>query len=540
MMYVQDIHQVFHRMIFLCQKMKNMKKIAILCLTAVILSNCTAPQSNATESNITDNENMNEWPDGVCYEIFIQSFADSNGDGIGDLPGATSKLDYLQDLGIRAVWLMPIMASPSYHKYDVTDYKQIHPDYGTMDDFKTFVAEAHKRNIKVVIDMIINHSSSEHPWFKEALKGPDNPYREYYVWANKDSIADQIAKKEVTHDSDNITQWHAVDGDKSAAHYYGFFYGGMPDLNFDSDKLKKEIVDIGKWWLTEVGVDGFRLDAAKHIFPDERLKDSYNWWAFYRDEMRKAKPDVYLVGEVWASSDVVVNFVNGFPALFNFDLAGSINQTVINETSQASTIVGPKWEVVEGKSMVDGFTENTKKYQAINADFSDAIFLSNHDQNRIMSNVGGNMNKAKLAASILLTLPGSPYIYYGEEIGMTGKKPDENIREPFLWSPEDDDSQRTKWMTAEYSVDQSVTPASIQMTDPNSLYSHYKKLISDRNESEILRDGVLEVIPEKNLKILAYKRILGDQSISIYHNLSGVNVTIDDNEIPAYGTLTLK
>jgi glycosidase len=156
----------------------NMKKIATLCLAVLFLSGCTKPQSTATEANIANSNAMNQWPDGVCYEIFIQSFADSNGDGIGDLPGATSKLDYLQDLGIRAVWLMPIMASPSYHKYDVTDYKLIHPDYGTMDDFKTFIAEAHKRDIKVVIDMIINHSSSEHPWFKEASKGPDNPYRD--------------------------------------------------------------------------------------------------------------------------------------------------------------------------------------------------------------------------------------------------------------------------------------------------------------------------------------------------------------------------
>ncbi len=516
--------------------------LILLCAFFLVLS-CTQKteqQEQAAQEQPEQVKSTNQWPDGVCYEIFIQSFADSNGDGIGDIPGATSKLDYLQELGIRAVWLMPIMPSPSYHKYDVTDYKGIHPDYGTMEDFKIFVAEAHKRDIKVIIDMIINHSSSEHHWFKEASKGSDNPYREYYVWADKDSIANQISKKAVTHDSDNITQWHAVNGDESAEHYYGFFYGGMPDLNFDSEKLRNEIVETGKWWLTEVGVDGFRLDAAKHIFQDDRIEDSYGWWSYYRDEMRKAKPDVYLVGEVWDSSDLVAKFVNGLPAMFNFDLAGSIYQSVMNETSQASTIVGPRWEVIEGTTMIDGFLDNSQKYKSVNPDFTDAIFLSNHDQNRIVSSLGGDTHKAKLAANILLTLPGSPYIYYGEEIGMLGVKPDKNIREPFLWASEDLDTMRTKWMPAEYSTDDTVLPLSEQVEDLNSMYSHYKRLIHVRNNSELLRNGTLEPISQENKKILAYKRVIGKESMSIYHNLSGEVAIVDGKEIQAYSSITVK
>jgi len=517
-----------------------MNKIAILFLATTILFSCSSSTNTTYIENEAVDENNNEWPNGVCYEIFIQSFADSNGDGIGDIPGATSKLDYLQNLGIRSVWLMPIMPSPSYHKYDVTDYKDIHPDYGTMDDFKTFVEEAHKRNIKVVIDMIINHSGSGHPWFIEASKGKDNSYREYYVWADKDSIANEIAKKETTQDSDNITQWHAVNGDTTAEHYYGFFWGGMPDLNFDSEKLRNEIVEIGKWWLTDIGVDGFRLDAAKHIYPDDRIKDSYEWWEYYCNEMRKIKPDVYIVGEVWAPSEMVVNFVKGFPSLFNFDLAGSINQTVIGEKSVASTIVGPRWENIEGKTLLDGFVENTNKYQSVNPDFNDAIFLSNHDQNRVMSNLEGNVEKAKLAASILLTLPGSPYIYYGEEIGMLGMKPDENIREPFLWTTKNEDVDRTKWIKAEFSTDESVTPVSEQINDTSSLYNHYKKLIYQRNSSEILLGGTIEAIPLSNSNILAYKRVLEGKSISIYHNLSGGVVEIDGVELQPYNTMIKK
>ena len=158
----------------------------------------------------------------ITYEIFIQSFADSNGDGIGDIPGLTSKLDYLSDLGIEAIWLMPINKSPSYHKYDVVDYKSIHPDYGTRDDFKTLLREAYSRGIKVIIDFIINHTSDQHNWFLESKKGKDNPYRDYYIWEKEEDIKDEISKSELSHDSGNITQWHRVEGNEEL--YYGFFH----------------------------------------------------------------------------------------------------------------------------------------------------------------------------------------------------------------------------------------------------------------------------------------------------------------------------
>ena len=207
--------------------MKYMKRLLLWSSLSIFYFSC----ATLTEESppLTSN-----WPNGVTYEIFVQSFADSDGDGIGDINGMTGKLDYLLDLGIGAVWLMPISPSPSYHKYDVTDYKGIHPDYGTMDDFKKFVEEAHEKNIKVIIDLVVNHTASGHPWFIEASSSPENPYRDYYVWADKDSIADQLAKKEISQDSDNITQWHAVNGDTTKEHYYGFFWGGMPDLNFDN------------------------------------------------------------------------------------------------------------------------------------------------------------------------------------------------------------------------------------------------------------------------------------------------------------------
>ena len=185
----------------------------LLLLIALLFLSCDRSNKSETDS----------WPYGVKYEIFVQSFADGNDDGKGDFNGLTAKLDYLKELGINGIWLMPIMNSPSYHKYDVIDYKSIHPDYGTADDFKNFVREAHKRDIKVIVDLILNHTGSDHPWFQAAIKDKDSPYRDYYVWANKDSIRTQISKKETSLDSDNITQWHAVNGDTLSDHYYGFF-----------------------------------------------------------------------------------------------------------------------------------------------------------------------------------------------------------------------------------------------------------------------------------------------------------------------------
>ncbi|MGK4567483.1 alpha-amylase family glycosyl hydrolase [Flavobacterium sp. 3HN19-14] len=248
-------------------------------------------------------QNVSKWPRNVNYEIFVQSFADSNGDGIGDINGMTAKLDYLKDLGVEGIWLMPINPSPSYHKYDVTDYYGIHPDYGTIEDFKKFIAEAHKRNIKVIMDMVINHSSSKHPWFLDAKDNSNSPYRDYYVWTHKDDPQTQMAAKIIAGDSDNRNRWNKVEG--SDYLFYSYFGRNMPDLNYDSPKLREEMFKVGKFWLTEIGVDGFRLDAARHIFPDDRPTDNHKWWVYFRSEMQKANKEVYLVGEVWAPADVV-------------------------------------------------------------------------------------------------------------------------------------------------------------------------------------------------------------------------------------------
>ena len=478
--------------------MRYFYKIKLYFISVILFISCTTTSVNE-QPLVTD-----PWPFGTMYEIFVQSYADSNRDSIGDFNGLTGKLDYLQDLGIEGIWLMLIGPSPSYHKYDVTDYYDIHPDYGTLDDFKNFVAEAHSRDIRIVMDLVINHCSSEHPWFVDAVSSKDSKYRDYYVWANIDSIRDDIAKKVITLDSDNITQWHQAEGNDE--YYYGFFNGGMPDLNYDNPELRKEVIEIGRFWLEEVGVDGFRLDAAKHIFPDERATDNHAWWLEFGNAMKQIKADVYLVGEVWGNAELVGPYLKGLPSMFNFDFQAGIDSILRYEKN-------------------DGFVENLvatrNTYQQIQNGYLDATFINNHDKDRLIDKFDGNMAKNELSAAILLTLPGVPYIYYGDEIGMFGQKPDPNIREPFLWDYNDKASEQTQWIEAVNSTDETVIPLSAQMDDQQSTYNYFKYWINLRNDHEILRTGELKALslPES---LLGYERTDDDVRWIIIHNLTGV------------------
>lgn len=474
--------------------MKKIKNPLIL-LVVLIAAACSNQKGNKIE---------NHWPHaGITYEIFIQSFYDTDGDGIGDINGVIKKLEHVKELGANAIWFMPVMPSPSYHKYDVTDYKDIHPDYGTLEDFKKLIEEAHKKDIKIVIDMIINHTSSEHPWFLESKKSRDNPYRDYYVWAQKDTIADFINKKTITLDSDNIQQWH--DPGIGEDYYYGFFYEGMPDLNFDNPKVREEIYDIGRFWLEEVGVDGFRLDAAKHIFPDDRPEDNHAFWKEFREKMEAIKPDVYLVGEVYDMKEIVAPYLPGLPALFNFDFHYTLLES---------------YEKEDGMLLAKRQKEILDFYQDITDEFIDATFSSNHDQPRLLNSLNENPRKLKQAINILMTMPGAPYLYYGEEIGMLGKKPDEHIREPFLWDIEANDKGRTSWIEPKYSIDETVTPLAIQKSMSTSYFNHYKEIIKLRNTNRALALGDLDLY-EKDLpqSLMAYYRNHKDQQVFVVHNL---------------------
>jgi alpha-amylase len=466
-----------------------------------------------------------KWPFGVKYEVFVMSFADGDGNGKGDFKGLTSKLDYFSDLGVNGLWLMPIMPSDTYHKYHVIDYKNIDPDYGTLEDFKKFVEEAHKRDIRIITDFVINHTGNMHPWFLEAQKGKDNPYRDYYVWAKKDSIRKDLFKKAKSYDSDNIRKWHAVSGDTLAEHYYGYFNGLCPDLNLDNQKVKDEIVDIARFWLTEMKVDGFRMDAARHVFPDERAEDNHAFWVWFKQEMEKIKPDVYLVGEVWSSSEVVAPYLKGLPSLFNFELGYAITDVA---RAGKDTI-----------HLVQRYKDIRDFYKSVTTDYLDATFVKNHDQTRILTELKLDVNKAKMTAAMLLTMPGTPYLYYGEEIGMLGDKlntyadqfgPDAFVREPFVWDEDKKDKMQTAWEQPQYSTDKTVIPFSKQQGDKKSLFNFYKKLIQYRNSNAALTYGDIDDSGIKTSEIVSFiRKHEADESL-VLHNVSDVEVTITMNE----------
>jgi alpha-amylase len=455
--------------------------------------------------------NMNHSPapmeERIFYEIFVHAFYDSNGDGIGDLKGVTAKLDYLRELGVNGIWLLPVHPSPSYHKYDVTDYYGIHPDYGTMEDMKALLAEAHKRDILVLIDMVINHCSSEHPFFREARKGKDNPYREYFVWSS-DSV---IHKKDPYH-------WHRNGRDKEK--YYGFFWKGMPDLNFDHIALREEMKKIGKFWLTDVGVDGFRLDAVRYIYPDTLKEKNVKWWQEYRAYLDNSGEDLFLVAEIWGESSLIGSFLNkGVHSAFNFDLSFSIEEMLT--TKKDPGIARLLDEIHAG-------------YRELSDSYYDAIFLKNHDQDRIMSLLNDS-RQGKLAASILLTLPGIPFIYYGEEIGMLGMKPDEYIREPMIWDLPKEDPGQTRWIEPRYSLPGKVTPVKKQMEDPASMLSHYKNMIALRKEHKILATGSIRSPDHIPDHFCAYELVGADHKILVIHNLKARTATLDAGLLNARG-----
>ena len=438
-------------------------------------------------------------PTRVYYTVFVQSFYDSNGDGIGDLKGLISKLDYLKDLGVQGLWLLPVHPSPTYHKYDVADYYGIHPDYGTLNDYKTLVKEAHKRNMVVLLDLVVNHTSNRIKWFQEAVKDPKGKYRNFYIWSG--NVAD--FESEPYH-------WHAVRDDKGkkldGERYYGFFWWEMPDLNFDNPEVRQEINRVASFWMKEAGVDGFRLDAAKYIYPETQQEKTVKWWEEFRAEAQKIKKNVIIVGEVWGPGKEIAPYIkNGMTACFNFQLADSIRISLKEEKDHY--MLQTWWQIHD-------------VYKKENPAWEDAIFLSNHDINRIMTDIGPKPEKAKVAATLLLTLPGNPFIYYGEEIGMLGEKPDEFIREPFLWNMEGEDRGQTTWEKPFSSSSQTVKPLRYQIEDPKSIYHYYKDLINLRNKSLALSKGTFQPYVQENRKIIAYYRASENENWLILINLS--------------------
>ena len=430
----------------------------------------------------------------------MRSFADSDGDGKGDFNGITAKLDYLNDgnpqttndLGINGLWLMPIHPSPSYHGYDVTDYYAVNPDYGTLEDFKRLLSEAHKRGIRVSIDFVINHTSTEHPWFV-ASKDPTSNKRDWYVWA--DTPGNYLGPW-------GQKVWHPALG---GGYYYGIFWDGMPDLNHNNPQVVEEVKKIVKFWL-ELGVDGFRVDGARHLIEDGEAQadtpQTHAWYKQFRPFYKAINPQAMVVAEVWTSSFSVVKYTKGDETdlAFNFDLASAWVSAVMNRDARKLRSVTPS-------------ETSTFENQQV------ATFLTNHDINRVMSQLGRDVEKAKAAATLLFTTPGVPFIYYGEEIGMTGIKPDEMIRTPMQWdgTPQAGFTSGSPWISVNDNAD--TVNVAAQDQDPKSLLSHYRNLIQARNKHVALRIGKYIKVDTGSDTVYAVVRRSANETVLVLVNL---------------------
>ncbi len=330
------------------------------------------------------------------YEIFVYSFYDSDGDGIGDLKGVTEKLDYVADMGFNGIWLMPVFPSPTYHKYDATDYMAIDEQYGSLEDFDELIAEAHSRGINIIIDLAINHTSSQHPWFKEAVKylrsledgqEPDYdecPYVAYYHFAKEPAGS----------------TWYNING-SDKWYYEGSFWSEMPDLDLSCEALWTELEEVADFWIDH-GVDGFRMDAPLHYeendnaFNEEVLNRLYTYCV-------SKDSDFYMVSEVWAAEGIIKNYYASLtPSMFNFDIAQAEGKLI---------------KAGNGKYKAEKLVEAMVKYQedfgAENPGYIDAPFLTNHDMPRVANALNNNPEAMKRAAGLLMTCSGAPFVYYG-------------------------------------------------------------------------------------------------------------------------------
>ncbi|MFL5581264.1 MAG: alpha-amylase family glycosyl hydrolase [Gemmatimonadaceae bacterium] len=445
------------------------------------------------------------WTRGAtCYEVFVRSFQDSNGDGIGDLNGLTSRLDYIndgdslvaRDLGARCIWLMPVAESPSYHGYDATNYYKVEPDYGTNDDFRRMVAEAHRRGIRVLVDMVLNHASSDHPYFRAALSDTASPYRSWFRFSPTKPDEKGPWGQEVWHKSPLRDEW-----------YYGIFWSGMPDLNYETPAVREEARKVARFWLDSMGVDGFRLDAVPYLVEEgTRLAGTpgtHEVLREYGQYVHSVRPDAFTVGEVWDSVGAMLPYYpNELDSYFAFEVADRIVEAV--RSGSARGLLAP-----------------TLRLQREVPHQRWSPFVRNHDQTRTRTELGGDMRRARLAAILLLTQPGIPFVYYGEEIGMTGDKPDERLRTPMQWGPDSLGGFTTgrAWEAAQPDS-QSVTVWA-QTRDGSSLLSLYQQLIHLRAVYPELGSGTLVPVAASEGAVAAYLRRSGDNAVLVVVNLGG-------------------
>lgn len=504
------------------------------------------------------------WKESVVYQIYPRSFMDSNGDGIGDLRGIILKLDYLKKLGVDVVWLSPVYKSPNDDNgYDISDYQDIMDEFGTMKDWEELLAELHSRDMKLMMDLVVNHSSDEHKWFIESRKSKDNPYRDYYVWRPG-------TDKKEPNNWTSFFSGSAWQYDEETDEYFlHLFSRKQPDLNWENPKLRKEIYEMMTWWLDK-GIDGFRMDVINLISKADGLPSTpsgkrYDWGGEffmngprvheYLQEMNRevlSKHDVMTVGECpGASVEDATQYANS--------KGTELNMIFTFEHMDLDSGPGGKWDVKPLK-LADLKECMTKWQKGLEEKGWNSLYLNNHDQPRMVSRFGNDttyrIESAKMLGTFLHMMQGTPYIYQGEEIGMTNVKFDindyndieilnmyhekvkegnedsnkvmeaiyikgrDNARTPVQW----DDSENAGFTTGKpwLKLNPNYKDINVKkaLEDPNSIFYYYQNLIRLRKEYEIVVYGNYDLILENHDQIYAYTRTLGDETLLVITNFS--------------------
>ena len=494
-----------------------MMKCLVCILLAVLLAASAGAEETAAggaareERDVKDNCR-------VFYEIFVSSFSDSDGDGTGDLRGIINRMDYLNDgdpasgksLGIEGIWLTPIFLSPSYHKYDVTDYYQIDPAFGTMEDLKELISLCHERGVKLILDLPLNHTGDRNPWFTaftEAHRRHDteNAFYGFYTWIGKDDPVPAGRRFRPVPGTDELYECN--------------FSDHMPEINFDDEGARDEVLKIAEYYL-DLGADGFRFDAAKYIYYGDHEKNAA-FWKQYTGKLREKLPGLYTVAEVW-DGDSVTEPYQGAMDCFRFSSAQA-------EGIYAKTARGGD---------VNKLTRNTEKYlnrlREINPEAMHIPFISNHDMGRAAGYLSAADGRMAMAANLYLLTPGSPFLYYGEEIGLKGSRggadTDANRRLAMRWG--DGDTVRDP----EGSDYQNQTAATVRDMEEagGSLLNHYRKVIAVRRAHPEIARGEYKALEFSGTKLGGFLCKWNEKTAGVFHNTTGKELTVDLAEATDY------
>ncbi|MEK4057749.1 alpha-glucosidase [Paenibacillus sp. FSL F4-0087] len=502
--------------------------------------------------------NKNWWKEIAVYQIYPRSFQDSNGDGIGDLKGILSRLDYLKDLGIGAIWLSPVCKSPQDDNgYDISDYQDIDPMFGSLGDMELLIQEAGKRDIRIIMDLVLNHSSDEHPWFKEARKSKDNPYHDYYVW--RDGLEGTPPNDLGSTFGGSAWEWVPELGQ----YYLHLFSVKQPDLNWENPKVRQEIYDMIQWWMDK-GVGGFRLDVIDLIGKQPDLKitgNGPNLHQYMRELSKETfqKGDLLTVGETWGATPESAKLYSN-PDGSELSMVFQFEHISLDEQEGKG-----KWDL-QPLDLLQLKKVLSKWQTELKGEAWNSLFWNNHDLPRIVSRWGNDgeyrVQSAKMLATLLHGMQGTPYVYQGEELGMTNvrypieeyrdiellnlykervengyaekevmesiyAKGRDNARTPMQWDASENAgfTDGKPWILVNPNYTEINAEESIN--DPHSIYHYYKTLIQLRKEHEVIIYGDYELLYPEDTNLFAYTRTLGDTKLLVLCNFYGNTVTFD-------------